>query len=67
MNVFDRYESDGAYYRLDPQLTEATSAMDNVATENLKALHEIGLKYTEKEKETLEEIAQTLVDSQKNI
>lgn len=67
LEVFDRYESEGAYYRLDPQLTEATSAMDNVATENLKALHEIGLQYIESEKETLEEIAKKLVDSQKVI
>ena len=67
LDVFDRYESDGAYYRLDPQLTEATSAMDNVATENLKALHEIGLHYIEDEKDTLEEVAEKLVDSQKGI
>lgn len=59
--IFSHYESTGQYYRLDPSLTDATSAMDNVAAENLQALHELGLAFVEKEKERLDEIARQLV------
>lgn len=64
-DIFSRYEQKGAYYRLDPRLTESASAMDNVSPENLQALHEIGLQYIEQERSRLEEIAQKLIDSQK--
>lgn len=59
--IFAHYESTGQYYRLEPALTDATSAMDNVAAENLQALHELGLAFVEKEKERLDEIAKQLI------
>ena len=59
--IFSRYEPDGSYHRLDPALTDATSAMDNVSSENLQALHELGLAYVEEEKEKLDAIAKQLV------
>lgn len=63
--IFASQEPGGAYYRLDPQLTEATSAMDNVSCDNLRALHETGLQYIEQQRAQLEEIAQRLVDSER--
>lgn len=59
--IFSRYEPNGNYYRLDPALTDATSAMDNVNSENLQALHELSLAYVEEEKERLDDIAKQLV------
>ena len=59
--IFSHYESAGQYYRLEPVLTDATSAMDDVATENLKALHELALAFVEKERDRLDEIAKQLI------
>lgn len=59
--IFSRFEPDGSYHRLDPALTDATSAMDNVSSENLQALHELSLAYVEQEKERLDDIARQLV------
>ncbi len=59
--IFTRYELTGQYYRLEPSLTDATSAMDNVAAENLQALHKLGLAFVEKQRDRLDKIAMELV------
>lgn len=47
---------DPSYYRLNPDLCDADSAMDNVAPENLEALHQAGLQFITKNPRVLEEI-----------
>ncbi|MBX2876393.1 MAG: patatin-like phospholipase family protein [Saprospiraceae bacterium] len=63
--IFSRYEPNGSYCRLDPALTDATSAMDNVASENLNALYELSLAYVEAEKPRLDKMAKRLVEMYK--
>ena len=49
------------YYRLEPLLQNASSAMDKADLENLKALHEDGLLSVEKYQKELDDIAEKLV------
>ncbi|MDT0676676.1 patatin-like phospholipase family protein [Autumnicola musiva] len=51
------------YYRIQPQLIHADSAMDNAKPGNLKVLHEDGLAAVEKHKEQLDEIVQKLISN----
>ncbi|WP_373058912.1 patatin-like phospholipase family protein [Zunongwangia sp. H14] len=51
------------YYRIQPELIHADSAMDNAKPENLKALHEDGLAAVEKNKEQLDEIVKKLIEN----
>jgi uncharacterized protein len=49
------------YYRLNPKLEEAASAMDNVSTSNIEALLQDGLLYIEQNKKTLDQIVKKLI------
>lgn len=50
------------YYRLQPQLIHAESAMDQASPENLKALHDDGLASVEHYKTELDEIVSKLIE-----
>lgn len=49
------------YYRIQPELIQASNIMDNAKVENLKALYEDGLTAVTKYKETLDTIVSKLV------
>lgn len=49
------------YYRIQPRLIHATSAMDDARMENLRALHEDGLASVELYKEQLDQIVEKLI------
>lgn len=49
------------YYRLQPRIIHAASAMDDARLENIKALHEDGLAAVEFYKEQLDEIVEKLI------
>ena len=51
------------YYRIQPKLVNADSAMDNAKMQNLKALHEDGLASVEDHKEKLDEIVNKLIEN----
>lgn len=51
------------YYRIQPKLINADSAMDNAKVNNLKALHEDGLAAVEANKELLDEIVDKLIQN----
>lgn len=63
--IFDTLEdeSDKAdYVRIEPELINGSSEMDDGDVENLKALHEDGLIYVEKNKDFLNEVVQKLLE-----
>lgn len=49
------------YYRIQPQIVQANSEMDNANVENLKALHEDGLTAVRDNKEMLDEIVEKIL------
>lgn len=49
------------YYRIDPDLHEADTEMDNASKKNLKCLKEAGEKNVETHRKTLDDIARKLV------
>lgn len=49
------------YYRIQPKLTYADSAMDNARMENLRALYEDGLSCIKTNKEQLDEVVEKLI------
>ncbi len=51
------------YYRLEPPLREALSEMDVASSINLENLRQAGLWFVNKNKETLDEIAEKLLES----
>lgn len=51
----------GRYYRINPPLGEAETAMDNICPKNRRALHQAALDHIRKNRETLEEIVDQLI------
>lgn len=60
-NTLDENDSKD-YYRLQPQLIHAESAMDKASPENLKALHDDGLASVEHYKTELDDIINKLIE-----
>jgi uncharacterized protein len=61
--IFDTLEQENKkyYYRLEPQLREASEEMDNACEENLENLKQAGLWFVGKHKSRMTEIAKELV------
>ena len=53
---------DSKYYRIQPKLYDADSALDNATPENLENLRDAGIRNAEAYDEKLEEIAEMLVN-----
>lgn len=51
------------YYRLEPGIHHAHSAIDNVKGENLAALHQAGLHFIDQNEEELNEIVRKLIEA----
>ncbi|MCO6490486.1 MAG: hypothetical protein J5I98_18875 [Phaeodactylibacter sp.] len=54
----------GRYYRINPALGNADSAMDNIHPGNRWALHQAALDYIETHREMMEEIVDQLIGNQ---
>ncbi|HEX8517147.1 MAG TPA: patatin-like phospholipase family protein [Bacteroidia bacterium] len=61
--IFDAGDNGDNYIRINPEMGEADTEMDNASEENLKALKEAGIATAEKYDDDLEKIAQFLVRS----
>jgi uncharacterized protein len=61
--IFDAIDKSANYIRIDPEMGEADTEMDNASEENLKALKEAGIATSEKYEAELEHIADFLVKS----
>ncbi|MEZ5196243.1 MAG: patatin-like phospholipase family protein [Bacteroidales bacterium] len=59
--IYDAVGKPNQYIRIEPELGNASSAMDNAEKENLFALKEAGNEAAEKHKDNLEYIAKTLI------
>jgi patatin-like phospholipase/acyl hydrolase len=65
LQIFDSIDEKKNYIRIDPEMGEADTEMDNASPENLKALEEAGKATVEKHDAELNRIADFLVNSSK--
>jgi patatin-like phospholipase/acyl hydrolase len=61
--IFDAIDKENNYIRIDPEMGEADTEMDNASPENLQALKEAGIATAEKYEDELERVADFLVKS----
>jgi len=59
--IFKVSHSEQYYHRIQFELNDENSSMDNVKPENLMNLHQIGLRYIEKNKKTLDKIVDQII------
>lgn len=62
MNQIASTVDDSKYYRIQPKLYDADSALDNATPENIENLRDAGIRNAEVYDEKLEEIAEILVN-----
>jgi uncharacterized protein len=63
--IFDAIDKRENYIRIDPEMGEADTEMDNASSENLKALEEAGILTAEKYEKELNRVADFLVNNSK--
>ncbi|MDQ3047288.1 MAG: patatin-like phospholipase family protein [Bacteroidota bacterium] len=59
--IFDAVDRQGHYFRINPEIGEADTEMDNASEKNLKSLKEAGIATAERHDEELNKIASILI------
>lgn len=65
--IFDAIDKKDNYIRIDPEMGEADTEMDNASPENLKALEEAGIATSEKFEKELDRAADFLINNSKGL